>query len=112
MVIPPVHTRFSTPRQKRSFLARDITFLQKSYGDYNKVEKPVLVTTSYEESDDEEKLEMVPVVDNNNNNNDNYNVVSYSKSKSEDNFEDDINQEVKATPKTTVNAKLVHVMKN
>ena len=91
-----------------------MTFLHKSYGDYSKIEKPVLVTTSYEGSNDKEGLETVPIV---NQNNDNYDVVSDSKSESDDNkaeeniFDDDIDEEVKATPKTTVNAKVVLVMK-
>ena len=33
-----------------------MTFLQKSYQDYSKVEKPVLVTTSYEGPCDDEEL--------------------------------------------------------
>ena len=44
-----------------------MTFLQKSYIEYSKVEKPVLVTTSYEGLDDEEELKMVPVVNQSNN---------------------------------------------
>ena len=43
----------------------DLTFLQKSYSEYTKVEKPVLVTTSYEGLNDEEEFEMFPIVDNN-----------------------------------------------
>ena len=43
-----------------NILTRDVTCLQKSYSDYSKVEKPVLVTMSCEESDDEEELKMVP----------------------------------------------------
>ena len=51
------------------FLTQDMNFLQKSYGEYSKVEKPVLVTMSYEGLDDEEELETVPIVSKNNNNN-------------------------------------------
>ena len=61
-------------------MARDVTFLQKSYGEYSKVEKPVVLNTSYEGSDDEEEHEMVPV-DNKNND---VNVVSDSDSDSSD----------------------------
>ena len=43
-----------------------MTFLQKSYGFYSKVKKPVLVTTKYERLDDEEELETVPIISNNN----------------------------------------------
>ena len=46
-------------------LTRDVTFLQKSYGDYHKVGKPVLVTTSYGGLDDEEGLEMFLIVNQN-----------------------------------------------
>ena len=63
-----------------------MTFLQKSYGEYTKVEKPVVVTMSYERLDKEDELETVHVVVNNSN----VNVVSKSDSDSiEDNFEND-----------------------
>ena len=39
----------------------DVTFLQKSYGEHSKVEKSVLLTTSYEGLDDEEELEMMGI---------------------------------------------------
>ena len=39
-----------------------MTFLQKSYSEYTKVEKPVVVTTSYEGSNNEEELEIVSVI--------------------------------------------------
>ena len=55
------------PKTKKIILTRDVTFLYKSYSEYTKVEKPVVVTTSYCGSDEEEELEMVPVVINNNN---------------------------------------------
>ena len=50
-------------------MTRDVTFLQKSYGKFSKVEKPVLVITSYEGLDDEEELKMVPIISNNKNSN-------------------------------------------
>ena len=53
-------------KTKKVILTRDVTFLQKSYGEYAKVEKPALMTRSYERSDDEEELKMVPLVNNNN----------------------------------------------
>ena len=64
--IPPVNTGFSTPRQK-IILTRDVTFLQKSYGEYSKVEKPVLVTMSYEGPNDEGELD--PIINNVNDSN-------------------------------------------
>ena len=54
---------------------------------------------------------MVPVVDQNHNY---YNVISDSKIDKEDKenlFEEDINEEVKVTPKTTINAKMMQAMK-
>ena len=53
-------------------------FLQKSYGEYSNVEKPVVLNTIYEGSNDEEELKIVPL----DNNNDNVNVVSDSDSDS------------------------------
>ena len=43
-----------------------MTFLQKFYFEYTKVEQPVVVTTSYEGLDKEEELKTVTVVINNN----------------------------------------------
>ena len=34
------------PKTKRIILTRDVTFLQKSYGEYSKVEKSVVLNTS------------------------------------------------------------------
>ena len=93
-----------------------MTFLQKSYGEYSKVEKPVVLTMTYEGPDDEEELKIVPIE----NNNINVNIVSNSNSDSsdedfesnEENFlDEDINDQVKASPETTINAKVVRVMK-
>ena len=44
-----------------------MTFLQKLYSEYTKIEKPILVITSYEGLDDDEELKMIPIVNNNNN---------------------------------------------
>ena len=88
-----------------------MTFLQKPYCEYTQVEKPVVVTTSYEGFDKEEELEMVPLVNINNS----INIVSDSDSdsseedfkNSEDNFFDkDVNDQLKISPHTTVNAKV------
>ena len=94
-----------------------MTFLQKPYSEYTKVNKPVVVMMSYEGSDDEEQeLKTVPVIINNNN----VNVVSDSDSdsskkdfKNDGNkfFDEDINDQVKTTPQTTINAKVVWPMK-
>ena len=91
-----------------------MSFLQKSNGDYSEIEKHVLVTTSYEGLDDNEELGMFPVV---NQNNYYQNLFSDSKSESdsdeteENAFDDDIDKVVEATPKTTVNTKVVQEMK-
>ena len=53
-----------------------MTFLHKSYRDYSKVQKSVLVTTNKEGLDDKEELKTVPAVNQSNNN---YNIVSDSK---------------------------------
>ena len=60
-------------KKKKIILTRDVTFLQKTYGEYIKVEKPVLVTMCYEGSGE---LKMVSIISSNNN----YNVVSDSNS--------------------------------
>ena len=89
------------PKTKKIILTRDVTLLQKSHRDYIKVEKPILVTTSYKESDDEEELEMVPVVDQNDNNNGVSNSESeIGKEKAEENvFDEDVDKKVEANPR-------------
>ena len=108
------------PKKKKIALTWDMTFLQRSYGEYTKVEKPAVVTKSYEGSDEEEELKMVPIVINNKS----VNIVSDSESDSskdsiknnDDNFFDnDINDQVKMTPQNNINAKdakVVWAMKN
>ena len=103
------------PKNKK-ILTRNVTFLQTTYGEYTKVEKSVVITTSNEGSDREEELKTDPLVINNNN----VNVVNDSQSDSSkedfknnsNNFFDDyINDQVKASPQTTVHAKVVQAMK-
>ena len=95
-----------------------MTFPQKSYIEYYKIEKPAWVTTSYEGSNEEEEFETVLII--NNHNNMNMNIVSDSNS--DDSYDDienndknlfdkDINDQVKETPQTTNNAIVVWVMK-
>ena len=83
-----------------------MTFLQKSYGEYSNIEKPVLVTTSYEGSDDEKELDMVSIFNQNNGNSD---IVSDSNSDSDNKsiVDEDINNNIEATLKTTIKAKEV-----
>ena len=77
----------------------------KSYGEYTKVDKPVVVTKSYERSNNtKEELKTVPVVVNNNNENvvSVFNTDSSKKNLRNDNdnfFDEDINDQVKVTPK-------------
>ena len=90
-----------------------MTFLQKSYGEYSKVEKPVLVTKDYEGSDDEEELETLQIINDNNNS---YIVIDFNgntdiKNGNKNCFDKDIDNEVEATPKTTINTKVVQAMK-
>ena len=48
-----------------------MTFLDKLFGKWNKVEKPTLVSMSFEGSDDDEEIETVLSHTENNNNNNN-----------------------------------------
>ena len=113
---PPGTYRNFNPKTKRIILTRDVTFLQKSYGEYSKVEKPVVLNMSYEKSDDQEELKIVPV-DNKKND---VNVFSNSNSDSSDKdfknnkesfFDEDNNDQVISSYKTTVNAKVIWAMK-
>ena len=75
----------------------------------NEVQKSVLATMSCEwsddQDDDEEELKMVPAVNQNANN---HNVGSDSKNGEEDeeHLYEDLNEEVKATLKITINTKV------
>ena len=67
---------------------------------------------SYKGLDDEEELEMVPVINQNNYNK--YDVGHDSESKKDDEenlLNEDVNKEFKATPMTTINTKVIHVIK-
>ena len=77
-----------------------MTFLQKSCSEYNKVEKPVLVTTCYEGSNDEEELIPVPIVNNNNNVNvaSDFNTDNNIKNNNNNFFDKGIDNKVNATP--------------
>ena len=108
--------RIFNPKTNKIILTRDVTFLQKSYSEYTKVDKPVVVTTSYEGSTKEEKLKIVPVVINNNN----LNVVTDLETESSKNdfenddknvFDEDVDDQVKANPQTTINTIVVQAMK-
>ena len=66
------------PKKKNS-LTKNLTFLNKLYGKQSKVDKPVIITTSYEDNyDNDDKVST-----NNDNNNNTYNVVSDSESEEE-----------------------------
>ena len=103
------------PKMKRIILTLDVTFLQKSYGEYSKVEKPVVLNTSYQGSNGEEELEIVPLYNKNNDvnvgsNSDIHSSEDFENDK-ENFFDEDINNQVIASPKTTVNAKVIQAMK-
>ena len=78
-----------------------MAFLWKSYNEHSKVEKTVMVATSYEGLDDEEELQTVPIVSKindksyvfsgSNSNSDNY-------SNNENIFDEDIEDKVKVNP--------------
>ena len=93
-------------------MTQDVTFQQKSYGEFTQVKKTVVVNTGYEGSNEEEELKMVSIINNKNN----INVVGDSDSDlSEEDFKNmvdnyfnkDVNNQVKISPQTTVNAKVV-----
>ena len=77
-----------------------------------RLKKPAALILSYEGLDEEEGLKIVPIENNNND----VNVVSDSNSDScdevfesnkENLFDEDIDDQVKASPETTVNTKVV-----
>ena len=90
-----------------------MTFVQKSYGECSKDEKPLLVTTSYYGLDDEEVLKMVPIISNSNNNYLDSDSDSDTDIESDNKnvFHKDIDDKVTAAPKTTINTKVVWAMK-
>ena len=113
----PLHTGFLTKKTKENILTWDVTFLQKSNSEYTQVEKPVVVTASYEGSNKEEEFEIVHIVNNINS----LNIVSSSNSVSneedfdniKDNFfDEDVNDQLKISPQTTVIARFVQAMKS
>ena len=63
---PGIHKVFN-PTMKKIILTQDVSFLQKSYCEYTNIEKPFLLTTSDEGSDDEEDLKPVPIFNDKNN---------------------------------------------
>ena len=68
---------------------------------------------SYKRSEDKEEVEMV-LINNENNNNDN-DVVSDFRSHDEAKenlFEEQVDDKIKVTPKTTLSQKMVHAVKN
>ena len=69
------------PKMRKISLTKDVTFLHKSYGEWSKVEKPVMVPKSYEGPDNHDEVKMVS--GNNQNNHLYYYVVNNSKSDKE-----------------------------
>ena len=89
--------RIFNPNTKNIILTWDMSFLHKSYSEYTKVDKPVVVTASYEALDDKEEHETVPVLNNNNN----INIVSNSDTdSSEEDFKNDDNNFLMKTSMT------------
>ena len=46
----------------KNHLTKDVTFLHKSYGEWSKIEKPVLVFMSFKGSDDDDEVETVCLI--------------------------------------------------
>ena len=84
-------------KTRKMILTKDVIFSQKSHKGWSKVEKMVMVPTSYEGLDNDEELKMIHVINQNNNNN-----YTESKTDNEENlFDEDVNEEEEAAPKTT-----------
>ena len=100
------------PKTKNRMI-KDLTFLNESYGEWSKVDKPMLVSMNYEVSNGNKAVKIVLA---HNENNDNcYNLVSNSESdkESKENFlEGQVEDELEVTPKTTLNPKVVYAIKN
>ena len=62
------------PKTRKINLIHDVTFLNKSYGEFNKVDDTVIVPMSYEGLNDEDVDDSIFI--NNRSNNNDYNVVS------------------------------------
>ena len=78
---------------------KDVTFLDKFYGEWNKVEKATVVSMSYQGLDDDKEVETV--LGNKDTNNNIYNLASNVESKNEIEqhfFQDQIKDEIKRTP--------------
>ena len=59
----PVETyHVYNPKTRKIIAAKDVMFLQKSYRNWSKVEKPIMVPTIYVRSDYEEEPETVPLM--------------------------------------------------
>ena len=108
--------RIFNPKTKCNILTQDVTFLDKSYSECRKVEKPVILTMNYERSNGEEEPEIVPVECNNNG----VNIVTNSdndlsnddlKNNEENLFDEEVDDKVISTTKPTLNAKAVWAMK-
>ena len=109
-VIHLVPIMYITPRQKNN-LTKDMIFLHTSYNKWNKVEKPVMLPLTFEGSDDDEEVEMVPT---NINNYINCNVVSDSESDDEvkENLFEEIDDKIEVTLMAKLNPKVVLNMEN
>ena len=85
------------PETHKISWTKNMTFLNKSYGVQDKVNKPALISISYERSDEED----IKMVSQNNKINNYYDVVSdfYSDNEEEENvFEQEIKDNLKVTP--------------
>ena len=97
-------------KDAKNRLTKEVTFLGKSYGEQNKVEKPDLIAISYEGSDDEEVLIVLDNYSSSKNENlDRILVVTMRKKKKF--WGKYLKKKLKSPPNTTPNQKEVKVTK-
>ena len=88
-----------------------MAFLNKSYGKWSKVDKPVMVPTSYEDNEDEDEDDRIST---NNYSHNNYNVVSdfdCNEETKENVLDEDVEDKIEVTPKIALKEKVVCAMK-
>ena len=68
--------------------AKDVTFLDKSFGEWSEVENPVIFFMNYDGSKDSDEVKMVATYNENNNNY--YDVASNSKHDEESNTDNNM----------------------
>ena len=91
-------------QSEKNCLLKDMTFLEKSNSERNKVEKLTVAPMSYEGLNEDEEVEIVLAHDENNDNNHNIVIVSESDDEVKENlFEVQMEEDIKVTSKMTLN---------